>query len=295
MAYFGFLTPQAAPVGFAAEAEDEDSIALSWTAPGGTVELYQSDVSNVLGSLLYTGSGSGFVHTGLDADTQYYYALKYTNPGSAPAYANATTDSGVPPLTVVSARLYKDGSDFKFGVTFSENVTIIGSDPVTIHYNGSSVDNTANFDSMAGHPTELRGTFSYSFSFDPNVAVAVTIPAGTVESVATSVPNTLETEFAAANNVPTVLVSATVQNGTTSAVLTFEHVLEIDNGSAVLTYKESFGSTVNTATVPGSTGSTNVVNITLDNASTGNEAKLDIPSDAFTNYDGVTDFVVTIT
>ena len=91
-----------------ASATSSTEISVSWTAVDGATgyKLYRS------GTLIHSGSGRTFNHTGLDANTQYCYRVRaYNDAGDGPlsAQACATTSEGAPTsaptltATVISA------------------------------------------------------------------------------------------------------------------------------------------------------------------------------------------------
>ena len=124
-----------APEKVSATASGSSRIDLSWTAPSGGPRGYQVEWSPAADGdwqpvdPAHSGKATEYSHTGLTAETAYYYRVRAFNgdgPGEWSAVDGATTESGPQEPVPLTAELdgvpeAHDGeSTFTFGLTFSE-------------------------------------------------------------------------------------------------------------------------------------------------------------------------------
>jgi hypothetical protein len=89
----GSTTTPSAPTGVTATAQSSSSISISWSAVSGATsyKVYYATSSSGTKSLVYTVTSTSYTHTGLTANTTYYYYVKAVNSAGESGYSSSTS------------------------------------------------------------------------------------------------------------------------------------------------------------------------------------------------------------
>ena len=133
-------TKPGAPTGVTATALSSSSISVTWNAVSGadSYKVYYEKGSSDDKILAGTANGTSYTHTGLDANTTYYYYIKAVNSAGESGYSSASSaktpssggdgDTSVPDSPTLSGSITGSGSSgraFKINFVFSSTVTNI--------------------------------------------------------------------------------------------------------------------------------------------------------------------------
>jgi hypothetical protein len=140
----GYTTVPSAPTGVTATALSSSSISVSWSAVSGATsyDVYYENYYSVAKNFAGNTTSTSYTHTGLDADTTYWYYIKAKNSAGDSEYSSsdgATTNSsggGGGDTAVTFSSVTANGSSSQtttqLTLTFSQSINGLSTSDITL-------------------------------------------------------------------------------------------------------------------------------------------------------------------